>query len=185
MPPYLDAPFARPAIAPSSAPSPADLVEDYYKPCACMGKAPGRGCRICFDQLWLKRCRACLGLGLVSKIRIGTERKDRCGPCMGSGWMPCPRVEISVAEAQWDQDSEEIGRIGLITEATEEVVEGETPAPVHRVQRRGKKAARKRKPVVPAIPDSFFAIPPASALMSDSEPEPDLDPDPDPDLPAA
>jgi hypothetical protein len=52
---------------------------------------------MCLDTRWLKRCRSCFGDGvLVKQARQANAqgRTERCGFCMGAGWIPCPKREI-------------------------------------------------------------------------------------------
>ena len=72
-----------------------------YRRCACM-KLPGRACPACLEQKWLKICCDCFGLGrLYKQARLGgQERTEKCGKCSGAGTIPCPRVEIPLAEEE-------------------------------------------------------------------------------------
>jgi hypothetical protein len=68
-----------------------------FKPCTCRAKAPGRACCQCLDTRWLKRCQSCLGDGLLykqSRQANAQSRTERCGFCMGAGWIPCPKPQI-------------------------------------------------------------------------------------------
>lgn len=79
-----------------------------YRRCACdipsapHTKIPGRACRFCLEQKWQKVCVECFGLGTLHKqARIGgQDRTERCGKCMGVGWIACPRIEIPLAEEE-------------------------------------------------------------------------------------
>lgn len=85
--------------------APAAAIELDYKLCGCKGIiAPmsNRGCHRCFSSHWLKRCVDCLGLGTLTKALRQTNshpRVERCGRCMGTGWVPCPLREVAEAEA--------------------------------------------------------------------------------------
>lgn len=59
--------------------------------CKCIGALPGRCCPRCSGTKWLKRCLSCNGSGLLFKnSRKGAEpRSERCGNCMGNGWLSC------------------------------------------------------------------------------------------------
>lgn len=78
-----------------------------YRRCACKtgsiaGKLPGRACPRCWEQGWTKCCVTCFGLGTLHKqTREGAQpRTERCGKCMGTGWIPCPKFEIPAAEQE-------------------------------------------------------------------------------------
>lgn len=93
--------FAKEVAMPFAAP---DLIATTpllssadYKPCTCLAKAPTRACRMCLDTHWLKRCPSCFADGLIYKQvrQHGAQpRTERCGFCMGAGWIPCPKREI-------------------------------------------------------------------------------------------
>lgn len=68
--------------------------------CKCIGALPGRCCPRCSGTRWLKRCEPCNGSGLLFKnVRRGAEpRSERCGRCVGNGWissMPADRAAIA------------------------------------------------------------------------------------------
>lgn len=60
-----------------------------YKRCLCLGIQAGRACPICSSTKWLKRCQDCAGSGLLDRsTRVGgAPRTDRCGFCLGRGWV--------------------------------------------------------------------------------------------------
>lgn len=83
-------------------------VLTMYRRCSCdipgapNTKIAGRACRFCLEQKWTKCCVSCFGLGTLHKQARtgGQDRTERCGKCMGIGWIPCPRVEIPLAEEE-------------------------------------------------------------------------------------
>lgn len=75
-----------------------------YKRCACLGKSPLRACRFCSCVGWLKICPTCLSQGTLTKPGRQANaqgRTERCGFCMGAGWVPCPMGEKKLAEEAW------------------------------------------------------------------------------------
>jgi hypothetical protein len=117
-----------------------------YKPCGCLGIiAPlsNRGCHRCFSSHWLKRCVDCLGLGTLTKALRQTNshpRVERCGRCMGTGWVPCPLREVQQAEASTREP--EVVEVPEFVEPTIET-------PAHRTSARKQKLAeskQRRKP---------------------------------------
>jgi hypothetical protein len=139
-----------------------------YKFCGCLAKQPGRACARCWDFRWLKSCADCLGLGTLNKSsRPGAQdRMERCGRCMGQGWTPCPKREISDAERQEarrkaEAEEEEFDQtLGLTPGASAAGAATETPvarSPARRSVLRRNQSRRKPKP----LPAALLAAEPA------------------------
>jgi hypothetical protein len=102
---YLDTPIITSASHEDSqsdsesANAPPGTADSIFRRCSCIGVMPGRACTLCNNTKWMKRCPNCYGVGAVfQNSRSSYEpRKDRCGFCMGRGWIAARREEVAAA----------------------------------------------------------------------------------------
>lgn len=87
-------------IAPVDPVTTESVPDAEFMRCRCIGALPGRCCPKCSGTKWLKRCEPCNGSGLLFKnVRKGAEpRSERCGNCMGNGWISAMPKDLPIIE---------------------------------------------------------------------------------------
>lgn len=147
-----------------------------YKPCGCLGvisPLSNRGCHRCFSSHWLKQCQDCSGSGTLTKAQRQTNsqpRLERCGRCMGTGWVPCPQKEVQQAEAACREPE-----VVEVPEFVEEQASVETPA--HRTPSRKAKLAESKQRRKPGPQPGFKKRREEEAAAAKAKSQPSLAPE--------